>query len=168
MLTKTKTISLLATLALASGLGLTACGGGGTSTTEKTETKTEAPATGTGSAPATATTETKPDGGVMGAAMSAADKAKLTPVKTALVMANTAVKGGKFDEAKSQFTKFDGLWKMAEPMVKEKAGDKYPLIEKGIGMVKTHLVDAKTPDKAKASEGLTGAIQAIDAVMNKK
>jgi hypothetical protein len=91
----------------------------------------------------------------------------LTPVKTALVMANTAVKGGDMTKAKAQFDKFSGLWKVAEPMVKAKAGASYPMIESGIEMVKTAMGSA-TPDKAKAGEGLTTAIKAITAVMDKK
>jgi hypothetical protein len=167
--TKLKASGLVATLVLAGSLGLTACNSGTKTEETKTETKTEAPAGGT-------KTETPAAGGTpattvaagTAVALSAAEKLKLTPIKTALVMANTAIKGGDVEKAKSQFTKFDGLWKMAEPMVKEKAGSNFALIEQGIAMVKTHLVDAKTPDKAKAGEGLTSAIKAIDAVMNKK
>ncbi len=103
----------------------------------------------------------------VGAALSGDDKTKLTPVKTALVMANSAVKSGDMGKAKAQFEKFNGLWTMVEPMVKAKAGANYPAIETGLNMVKTAMGSA-TPDKAKAGKGLTDAITAITAVMDKK
>jgi hypothetical protein len=99
--------------------------------------------------------------------LSAADKMKLTPVKTALTMANTAVKGGDMGKAKAQFDKVSGMWPMVSPMIKEKAGASYPAIENGFNMVKTAMGSA-TPDKAKAGEGLTAAIKGISAVMEKK
>jgi hypothetical protein len=166
---KMKAGSLFATLLLAGSIGLTACSSDKktdtTTTTTTTETKTDAPAATTGTTPPKADAPTGAVATGTAMAMSAADKLKLTPVKQALVMVNTAVKGGDMAKAKTQFGKFDTVWKVAEPILKEKAGDKYALIEQGVGMVKTHLVDAKTPDKAKASEGLMGAIKALDAVM---
>jgi hypothetical protein len=154
------TTTLLTVLSLGAALAITSCG--------KKETTTTEPAATTPAATAPATTTpaaTAPAGG--GVALSAAEKLQLTPVKTALVMANTAVKGGDMAKAKTQFDKFSGLWKVAEPMVKAKAGDNYPMISSGLEMVKTAMSGA-TPDKVKAGEGLSSAIKAIDMVMNKK
>lgn len=154
------TTTLLTVLSLGAALTITSCG--------KKETTTTEPAATTPAATAPATTTpatTTPAAG--GAALSAAEKLQLTPVKTALVMANTAVKGGDMAKAKTQFDKFSGLWKVVEPMVKAKAGDSYPMISSGLEMVKTAMSGA-TPDKAKAGEGLTTAIKAITAMMDKK
>jgi ribosomal protein S20 len=150
-LTNIKTTSLLTVLCLSAALTITSCG------------KKDKPAATTEPA-ATTPAATAPAGG---AALSATEKAQLTPVKTALVMTNTAVKGGDMAKAKTQFDKFSGLWKVAEPMVKAKAGANYAMISSGIEMVKTAMGGA-TPDKAKASEGLSSAIKAIDVIMNKK
>jgi hypothetical protein len=154
------TTTLLTVLSLGAALTITSCGKKETTTTEPAATTPAA------TAPATTTpaTTTPAAGGV---ALSAAEKLQLTPVKTALVMANTAVKGGDMAKAKTQFDKFSGLWKVAEPMVKAKAGDSYPMISSGLEMVKTAMSGA-TPDKAKAGEGLTTAIKAITAMMDKK
>jgi hypothetical protein len=158
-LTTIKASSLLTVLCLSAALTMTSCG-----KTDKVETtepagKPEAAAPVTGAPTATAP--------AAGAALSPAEKLKLTPVKTALVMANTAVKGGDMTKAKAQFDKFSGLWTVVEPMVKSKAGASYPMIVSGLEMVKTAMGSA-TPDKAKAGEGLTSAIKAITAVMDKK
>jgi hypothetical protein len=91
----------------------------------------------------------------------------LTPVKTALVMANTAIKGGNVAKAKEQFTKFSSLWPTVEPIVKAKAGASYPAIASGIATVKTAM-SAATPDKAKAGEGLKTAIDAMNTALAKK
>ncbi len=155
------TTTLLTVLSLGAALTITSCG--------KKEAATTDPAATTPAATAPATTTpaaTAPAAGG-GAALSATEKAQLTPVKTALVMTNTAVKGGDMAKAKTQFDKFSGLWKVAEPMVKAKAGDNYPMISSGLEMVKTAMSGA-TPDKAKAGEGLTTAIKAITAMMDKK
>ena len=151
------TATLLTVLSVGAALTITSCGKKEAATTT-TEPAATTPAATTPSA-------TAPAAG--GAALSVAEKAQLTPVKTALVMANTAVKGGDMAKAKTQFDKFSGLWKVAEPMVKAKAGASYPMISSGIEMVKTAMSSA-TPDKTKAGEGLNAAIKAIDMVMNKK
>jgi hypothetical protein len=155
-LTTIKTTSLLTVLCLSAALTITSCGKKD-KVAETTEPAATAPA-------ATTPVATAP---AAGGALSVAEKAQLTPVKAALVMANTAVKGGDMTKAKTQFDKFSGLWTAVEPMVKAKAGASYPMISSGIDMVKTAMGSA-TPDKAKAGEGLTSAIKAIDAVMNKK
>ena len=155
------TTSLLTVLCLSAALTVTSCG-----KKDKPAATTEPAATAPAATTPAATTPaaTAPAGGV---ALSATEKAQLTPVKTALVMTNTAVKTGDMAKAKTQFDKFSGLWKVAEPMVKAKAGASYPMISSGLEMVKTAMGSA-TPDKAKAGEGLTTAIKAITAMMDKK
>jgi hypothetical protein len=153
------TATLLTVLSIGAALTVTSCG--------KKEAATTEPAATTPAATAPAATAPAATAPAAGGALSAAEKLQLTPVKTALVMANTAVKGGDMAKAKTQFDKFSGLWKMAEPMVKAKAGASYPMISSGLEMVKTAMGSA-TPDKAKAGEGLTTAIKAITAMMDKK
>jgi hypothetical protein len=178
--TVVKATKVAAALLLATSLTLTSCG-----TKEATETATDAAKTATDAAKtATDAATTAGDAAktagdaavdaaktatnaVTGGALSVAEKAQLTPVKTALVMANSAVKTGDMAKAKTQFDKFSGLWKTAEPIIKAKAGDNYPAIESGINMVTTAMGGA-SPDKAKAGEGLNMAIKAITAVMDKK
>jgi iron uptake system EfeUOB component EfeO/EfeM len=162
-LTTVKASSLLTVLCLSAAL-ITSCGKKTETTTESTTSTTTTPAATTPAA--TTPSATTPAAGA-GAPLSAAEKTQLTPVKTALVMANTAVKTGDMTKAKAQFDKFSSAWTTVEPMVKAKAGANYPMISSGIEMVKTAMSGA-TPDKAKAGEGLTTAIKAIDAVMNKK
>lgn len=159
------TATLLTVLSIAT-LTITSCGKKDAATTEPAATTPAATTPAATTPAATTPAATTPAGGA-GAALSAAEKLQLTPVKTALVMANTAVKGGDMAKAKTQFDKFSGLWKMAEPMVKAKAGANYPMIASGIEMVTTAMGGA-TPDKAKAGEGLTSAIKAITAMMDKK
>jgi hypothetical protein len=169
-------------LVLVTSLGLTSCGKKEVADTAGDAAKTAAGAAGdaaktAGNAAGAAGDAAKTAAGaagdaaktagsaMTGGALSVAEKAQLTPVKTALVMANTAVKGGDMAKAKTQFDKFSGLWTAVEPMVKAKAGASYPAIESGLAMVKTAMGSA---DKAKASEGLGMAMKALDGVMNKK
>lgn len=156
--TTIKTSSLLTVLCLSAALAITSCG-------KKTATTTE-PATTPATGASTTGASTAP-GASTGAPLSAAEKAKLTPVKTALVMANTAIKGGDVTKAKAQFTKFSSVWPTVEPIVKAKAGASYPAIASGIETAKTALNGA-TPDKAKAGEGLTTALNAMNALLAKK
>ena len=170
-----KVTSLLTVLCLSASLAITSCG----KKSEVADSATDAAKTAAGAAGDAAKTAgdaAKTAAGaagdaaktaVTGGALSAPEKAQLAPVKTALVIANSAVKTGDMAKAKTQFDKFSGLWTTVEPMVKAKAGASYPAIEAGLGMVKTAMGGA-TPDKAKAGEGLTKAIQAITAVMDKK
>jgi hypothetical protein len=157
--TTIKASSLLTVLCLSAALTLSSCGGKKDTATTTTTTTTEstAPATGASTAPGAAT----------GAPLSAAEKTKLTPVKTALVMANTAIKGGDVTKAKAQFAKFSSIWPTVEPLVKAKAGASYPAIASGIETAKSALNGA-TPDKAKAGEGLTAALNAMNALLAKK
>jgi hypothetical protein len=174
--TSVKATSVLTILCLSAALAITSCGQKATetsttTTTTEATTKPDAttPATGAATTPGTSTsttTTTTPAAGA-GGALTAAEKTQLTPVKTALVMANTAIKGGDVAKAKTQFTKFTSLWPTVEPIVKAKAGANYEPIASGIETVKTAM-SAATPDKAKAGEGLTKAITAMNAVLAKK
>jgi hypothetical protein len=164
--TTIKASALLTALCLSAALTITSCGKKSTDTTTSTSTETTTtPATGT--SPAVTTPATTTPATTTGGALSAADQAKLTPVKAALTMANSAVKSGDMAKAKTQFDKFSGMWTAVEPMVKAKAGASYPAIESGINMVKTAMGSA-TPDKAKAGEGLKAALDGINALMAKK
>ena len=109
-------------------------------------------------------TTTQPATGATGGKLDVTDKVKLVPLKTSLVMTNTAIEGGDIDKAKTMFNKFSSLWLTVEPIVKAKAGDKYPAIEKDIAMIKTAMGEAN-PDKAKAGEGLTAVIQGFNELM---
>jgi LysM repeat protein len=173
-LTTLKNASLVTVLCLTTALTVSSCGSKDKTetTTETTKTETTTPATGaspapaTGASPATTTASPAPAGGA-DTALSVAEKAQLTPVKAALTMANTAIKGGNIAKAKESFTKFSSLWPAVEPIVKSKAGASYPAIASGIEMVKTAM-SAATPDKAKAGEGLTTALTAMNALLAKK
>jgi iron uptake system EfeUOB component EfeO/EfeM len=157
-----RTSTLLTALCLSAALTITSCGSKTNTSTTTTTTSPEATTPATGTSPATTTPAAS-----TGGALSVADQAKLTPVKAALTMANSAVKSGDMAKAKTQFEKFSGMWTAVEPMVKAKAGASYPAIESGINMVKTAMGSA-TPDKAKASEGLKAALEGINALMSKK
>lgn len=165
-----KTTSLLTVLCLSAALTISSCGKK-TETTDTSTTKTETttPATGASTAPTTTTTTSSKSTAPAGAdkALSAAEKSQLTPVKTALVMANTALKGGDVSKAKTQFAKVSSLWPTIQPVLKSKAGTSYPAIESGIEMTKTAM-SAPTPDKVKAGQGLTTAINAMNTVLSKK
>ncbi len=166
-LTTLKTASLITVLCLSTALTISSCGKKDKTETTTETTKTETtPATGASTAPATGAS-TAPAAGGADKPLSAAEKTQLTPVKTALVMANTAIKGGNVAKAKEQFTKFNSLWPTVEPIVKSKAGASYPAIASGIETVKTAM-SAATPDKAKAGEGLTTAINAMNTALSKK
>ena len=162
-LTTIKTTSLLTVLCLSAALTITSCG-----KKDKPAAMTPEPATApAATAPAATTPAATAPGATAGKPLSLAEKTQLTPVKTALVMANTAVKGGDMAKAKTQYDKFSSLWPTVEPIVKAKAGASYPTISSGLEMVKSAMGGA-TPNKEKAGEGLTTAIKAITAVMDKK
>ena len=152
--------TLLTVICLSAALTITSCGKKDktttTTTTESVTPAATAPATGASTAPA-----------ATAAPLSAPEKAQLTPVRTALVMANSAVKSGDITKAKAQFAKFSSLYPAVEPVLKAKAGANYAAISSGIEEVRTAM-GAATPDKAKAGEGLTAAIKGMTAVIDKK
>ena len=148
--TTVRASTLLTLLCLSAALTITSCG-------KKDKVATTEPAATTGaSTPATGA-----------AALSAAEKAQMTSAKTALVVANSAVKSGDMTKAKAQLTKFNGLFPAVEPVLKAKGGANYSTISSGIEQVKAAMSSA-TPDKAKAGEGLTAAIKGMTAVIDKK
>ena len=170
--TTIKASTLLTALCLSAALAITSCGKkeAATTTTSTTTTSTPAATTPAATTPDATTpvagTPTTPATGAA-AALSATEKTQLTAAKTALVMTNSAVKGGDMAKIKTQFEKFSGLFPAVEPILKAKAGDSYPAIASGIAEVKTAMTGGKL-DKAKAQEGLTAAIKAMTAVIDKK
>lgn len=156
--TTVRASTLLTVLCLSAALTITSCG-----KKDKVVT-TDTPATGGATTPATGGATTPATGGT---ALSASEKAQMTSAKTALVMANSAVKSGDMTKAKAQLTKFNSLLPAVEPVLKAKAGANYPAISSGIEQAKTAMSSA-TPDKAKAGEGLTTAIKGMTTVIDKK
>jgi hypothetical protein len=171
--TTIKASTLLTVLCLSATLAISSCGKKDTATTSTSTTTTTtpeatAPAPGAPTAPATGTAPTgaAPTAGAA-APLSLAEKTQLTTAKTALVMTNSAVKGGDMAKVKTQFDKFSGLFPAVEPILKAKAGASYPAIASGLAEVKTAMTGGKL-DKAKAQEGLNAAIKAMTAVIDKK
>jgi hypothetical protein len=159
---KTKSTAVIAGLAIAAAASLTACGGGG----DVAKSGADAAKAGADAAKAGAdAAKAGADAAKAGAGMALAPV--VTPVKTALVQANSAVKNGDMAKAKSQFEKFEGLWKTAEPQVKAAAGDKFPALEAGISKIKSVMGEA-APKKEAASEALTGVIKTLDGLVAAK
>lgn len=171
MKSTTNKTGLLTAVCLAAALTIASCGKKTETTTTTTESTapttaaSTAPTTTASTAPTTTTTaSTTPKTATGG--LSVAEKAQLTPVKTALVMANTAIKGGDLAKAKTQFSKVSAMWPTIEPVIKAKAGTHYQTIASGYEMVKNAMLSA-TPDKAKAEKGLTEAIGGLNTVLAK-
>jgi serine/threonine protein kinase len=100
--------------------------------------------------------------------LSISEKARLTPAKTALVMANVAViSAGDMTKAKRQFSKFSSIWPTVEPMLKNKDGENYQRINTGINMFKT-AIKSRPIDKQRARKGLTEAIKGISDAMDRQ
>ncbi|WP_373539277.1 hypothetical protein [Chamaesiphon sp.] len=154
---------------------ISSCGNKEATTTTTTTTTTDpavttpaaTPATTAPTAPVATTPATTAPAASAGAPLSAAEKAQLTPARTALVMANSAVKSGDITKAKAQYTKFSALLPALQPILKAKAGDSYPAIESSLAQVSTAMSSA-TPDKTKAGEGLTAAIKGMTALIDRK
>ena len=164
--TTIKASTVLTVLCLSAALTITSCGKKDAATTTSTTTTTTPAATTPAiTTPATGTSTTPATGAA--APLLATEKAQLTAAKTALVMTNSAVKGGDMAKVKTQFEKFNSLFPAVEPILKAKAGANYPTIASGIAEVKTAMTSGKL-DKAKAQEGLTSAIKAMTAVIDKK
>lgn len=159
-----KSMAVAAGLILALSATLTACGGGA-----DTAIKDGAGAVKNGTEAAVKTGgEVIKDGA--GAVKAGGDKMAnaglekaVTPVRSALVQANTALKDGKMDAAKSQFAKFETAWLVASPMVKTAAGDKYPLIEAGVNKLKTAMGGA-SPKKEEASSAITSVLGVLNGL----
>jgi ribosomal protein S20 len=158
---------MLTVLCLGAALTLSSCGNKEATTTTTTTTTTPAATTPAATAPVTGTAPTTAPATGTAAPLTAIEKTQLTPVKTALVMANSAIKTGDMAKAKTQFDKFSSLFPAVEPILKAKAGASYPAIANGIAEFKTATSGA-TPNKDKAAAGLNAAIKAMDAIVAKK
>lgn len=71
-----------------------------------------------------------------------------------------AVKSDKFDQAKTEFEKFETSWKTVEDGVKAKSSDTYNKIEEGLDTVKGEFKN-KQPDKAKVTTALQSLSKTI-------
>jgi hypothetical protein len=71
-----------------------------------------------------------------------------------------AVKAEKFDQAKTEFGKFEDSWKTVEDGVRTKSSDTYKAIEAGLDTVNGELKNNQ-PDKAKMLSALQSLAQSI-------
>ncbi|WP_309738792.1 MULTISPECIES: hypothetical protein [unclassified Chamaesiphon] len=171
--TTIKASTLLTALCLSAALAITGCTGDKKAETTTSTTTTETtPATTPATAPATTPATTPATGAAApttgaATALSATEKTQLTAARTALVMTNSAVKGGDMAKVKTQFEKFSGLLPAVEPILKAKAGASYPAITSGLAEVKTAMTGDKL-DAVKAQAGLNSAIKAMTTVIEKK
>jgi pimeloyl-ACP methyl ester carboxylesterase len=92
--------------------------------------------------------------------LSVEDKVRLRPIKTALVMANTAIKNGDVMRTKSHLSKINVLWPAVESMIKSKSNDNYRRIKAGIDIANNAMEPVPTSRQA-VMEGLAIAIKAI-------
>jgi hypothetical protein len=72
----------------------------------------------------------------------------------------TAVTSGKFDQAKTEFEKFEDSWKTVEDGVKAKSSKTYAAVEDGLDTMNGELKN-KQPDKAKMLTALKSLDQSI-------
>jgi hypothetical protein len=72
----------------------------------------------------------------------------------------TAVTAGKFDQAKTEFEKFEDSWKTVEDGVKAKSSQTYTAVEDGLDTMNGELKN-KQPDKAKMLTALKSLTQSI-------
>ncbi len=95
------------------------------------------------------------------AAQAAANPAAgFTSLKDVTEKTTTAIKSGKFDEAKATFGKFEDSWKTVEDGVKAKSSKTYNAVEEGLDTVNGELKN-KQPDKAKLLAALQSLSQTI-------
>jgi hypothetical protein len=71
-----------------------------------------------------------------------------------------AVTAGKFDQAKTEFEKFEDSWKTVEDGVKAKSSKTYAAVEDGLDTMNSELKN-KQPDKAKMLTALKSLDQSI-------
>ncbi len=165
-----KSMAVAAGLLLAVSTTLTACGGATDTANKAADTANKAADTANkaGNDAMKAGGDAMKAGGdaakaggekVTGAAL----EKTVSPVRSALVQANTAIGKGDMAGAKSQFAKFETAWTMASPMVKTAAGDKYPLIEAGIDKLKT-VMGSASPKKAEASSAITSILGVLNGL----
>jgi hypothetical protein len=72
----------------------------------------------------------------------------------------TAVNAGKFDQAKTEFEKFEDSWKTVEDGVKAKSSKTYAAVEDGLDTMNGELKN-KQPDKVKMLAALKSLNQGI-------
>jgi hypothetical protein len=75
----------------------------------------------------------------------------------------TAVTAGKFDQAKTEFEKFEDSWKTVEDGVKVKSSKTYTAVEDGLDAMNGELKN-KQPDKAKMLAALKSLNQSIATI----
>ncbi len=162
-----KSMAVAAGLLLAVSATLTACGGA-TDKAADTANKAADTANKAGSDAMKAGGDAMKAGGdaakaggekVTGAAL----EKTVSPVRAALVQANTAIGKGDMAGAKSQFGKFEMAWTVASPMVKTAAGDKFPMIEAGVDKLKT-VMGGASPKKEEASSAITGMLGMLNGL----
>jgi hypothetical protein len=165
-----KSMAVAAGLILALSATLTSCGGADTAV----KTGADAVKGGADAVKTGADTAVKAGGDVVkdgaGAVKAGGEKVTgaalektVSPVRAALVQANTAIGKGDMAGAKSQFGKFEMAWTVASPMVKTAAGDKFPLIEAGVDKLKT-VMGGASPKKEEASSAITGMLGMLNGL----
>ncbi len=157
-----KSMAVSAGLVVALSATLTACGGGDTASKVGDAAKSGADSAMKAGGDAAKGGADAIKGGADAAKGAGLEKA-VSPVRAALVQANTAIGKGDMAGAKSQFSKFETAWTMASPMVKTAAGDKYPMIEAGVGKLKTAMGGA-SPKKEEASSAITGMLGMLNGL----
>jgi hypothetical protein len=75
----------------------------------------------------------------------------------------TAVNADKFDQAKTEFEKFEYSWKTVEDGVKAKSSKTYTAVEDGLDTMNGELKN-KQPDKAKMLAALKSLNQSIATI----
>jgi hypothetical protein len=88
--------------------------------------------------------------------------AGFTALQGVTVKTAAAVKSDKFDQAKTEFERFETSWKTVEDAVKAKSSDTYNKIEEGLDTVNGEFKN-KQPDKAKVTTALQSLSKEITA-----
>jgi hypothetical protein len=91
---------------------------------------------------------------------SANSAAGFAALKSVTEKTTTAVTAGKFEQAKTEFGKFEDSWKTVEDGVKAKSSKTYDAVEEGLDAVNGELKN-KQPDKAKMLTALKSLTQNI-------
>jgi hypothetical protein len=86
--------------------------------------------------------------------------AGFTSLKDVTEKTATAIKAGKFDDAKATFGKFEDSWKIVEDGVKEKSAKTYDAVEENLDTVNSELKN-KQPEKTKLLAALQSLSQTI-------
>ncbi len=92
----------------------------------------------------------------------ASPAAGFTALQGVTVKTAAAVKSDKFDQAKTEFERFETSWKTVEDAVKAKSSDTYNKIEEGLDTVNGEFKN-KQPDKAKVTTALQSLSKEITA-----